>query len=1258
MNWLRELVSPPFHSFISVFVAVAGLVLIGDYAVGRREGAVAFQAAILLVLAILNILLFVWEVYLLETRRIRHLLANLEPLLNLPCPWTPDSYPATSIMTLRGHFTVPTLRDSVLVNLPTSLLVKGDIIQLYHGMPTPANVALLDSSNSETNDFFAAGDMVPSELFKIDNEAMPHREIRFVKESKALRFVVKETPILSILETTVTKTRPKSLLTKEKDFVLVVLTVLVGVVFLLTLFIDVIKYLALSDDFSGSGAELLLRLPTYSVLPLLHLPLPIVWTIFNLYGTARIMQLVEHGPLVFQGGTVIKKLRNMYETFKQMLKLLFQSSKYPNYRIFHILGNLTSCCAVDKEYILTSGSPTPEKVFFLRCTKAMEESASEEMGESSNRNTVESSIEDESGESESQMKTKSDSRATLTSSNLTLPSSSVEVEISKVPAPEEDRVNKETDVKELTFELCSTELKPKNKSSEQNPMVDWTAEGTNVPRSTSVMSTLSDPAPFEVITEILDLSPSAESVSGLCFDDINSEVHISSLKPIGVNLLATSHFISDLYHWYPSASHINLQSCLNTTSCACPLGMEIGVTEYSTGRFEKETLLYSVGNPPDGKRNTLARRSSASLFLSAQTLQPHILSVILHEESSANCFLMSRGSGDMVASCCSEFWDGKDLQPMTDLERSTILDFFNRRSLTSYCVALAYNPLLELNRASLKDEKYSIFVPNSRMYRNFSDISGMFHEDDQAYTAEQVFGCLQCNQVFLGMVSFQFQPKGDIVLLIEHLENAGIRFVHFTAENEVRGKIFAEKLGLEAGWNCHISLMPAEDDADVASENEREFGSISTSSTSSLSSVYNAFQSYIRAKLPKGVDKIRPHIKNVDNVPLLVPLFTDCSTEAIREMIEIMQENSEVVLCIGNACNRDNLIIFAQADISLSLIPEYAQSPDCPLLEPTTPRSSLPSFVDYHTWPSPLEIAAYLNSTTCQLSFCRDSDVSVCSLVTESRHVLSCIRRGLLFALGSFLSLVMMMLLASLFFLPPPLDGSHLFWFLLWVIPIITLSFLPSPMDPHIKSQMPDRKKRVWSEKGLFLFNFAMTFVPSVVICVLLFGLTLAEVCAQQGAYTDCHPLLGNRNLSNTSSWNGWRSEYEQGLLFSQDLLAFFFTIYLVAWSVRFVHRTEPLWKLRKFVSWPYIAVTGGSVVLQLAYFAISQSIAIQARGLAQIAYLSSVPFYVWIIGFLWPFFLIPIQELLKYQDKKMFVNVQRHQRLEFETKLGMNSPF
>ena len=39
----------------------------------------------------------------------------------------------------------------------------------------------------------------------------------------------------------------------------------------------------------------------------------------------------------------------------------------------------------------------------------------------------------------------------------------------------------------------------------------------------------------------------------------------------------------------------------------------------------------------------------------------------------------------------------------------------------------------------------------------------------------------------------------------------------------------------------------------------------------------------------QGVKNIRPHLANVDNVPLLVPLFTSCTPPAITEMITIMQ---------------------------------------------------------------------------------------------------------------------------------------------------------------------------------------------------------------------------------------------------------------------------------------------------------------------------------------------------------------------------------
>lgn len=39
---------------------------------------------------------------------------------------------------------------------------------------------------------------------------------------------------------------------------------------------------------------------------------------------------------------------------------------------------------------------------------------------------------------------------------------------------------------------------------------------------------------------------------------------------------------------------------------------------------------------------------------------------------------------------------------------------------------------------------------------------------------------------------------------------------------------------------------------------------------------------FLQAKLPRGIHQVRPHLQHIDNVPLLVPLFTDCTPESER----------------------------------------------------------------------------------------------------------------------------------------------------------------------------------------------------------------------------------------------------------------------------------------------------------------------------------------------------------------------------------------
>lgn len=51
-----------------------------------------------------------------------------------------------------------------------------------------------------------------------------------------------------------------------------------------------------------------------------------------------------------------------------------------------------------------------------------------------------------------------------------------------------------------------------------------------------------------------------------------------------------------------------------------------------------------------------------------------------------------------------------------------------------------------------------------------------------------------------------------------------------------------------------------------------------------LSRSYKFYQIFFllqfQAKLPKGIENVRPHLENIDNVPLLVPLFTDCTSQS------------------------------------------------------------------------------------------------------------------------------------------------------------------------------------------------------------------------------------------------------------------------------------------------------------------------------------------------------------------------------------------
>ena len=159
-----------------------------------------------------------------------------------------------------------------------------------------------------------------------------------------------------------------------------------------------------------------------------------------------------------------------------------------------------------------------------------------------------------------------------------------------------------------------------------------------------------------------------------------------------------------------------------------------------------------------------------------------------------------------------------------------------------------------------------------------------------------------------------------------------------------RSKELASKLGLEMGWNCAISLRP------LHGQEHDEHRMISS---------YADWD--VNAKLPHGVEEIRRHVADVDNVPLLVSLFTD-STEVRRHvywisisyiantfrthvrptnsslrspqdstksMVEIFKEDSDTVLVLGCSHVSRNIKIFGSSDVSVGVDTVEEEDGDC-----------------------------------------------------------------------------------------------------------------------------------------------------------------------------------------------------------------------------------------------------------------------------------------------------------------------------------------
>ncbi|RXN30570.1 transmembrane 94-like protein [Labeo rohita] len=378
----------------------------------------------------------------------------------------------------------------------------------------------------------------------------------------------------------------------------------------------------------------------------------------------------------------------------------------------------------------------------------------------------------------------------------------------------------------------------------------------------------------------------------------------------------------------------------------------------------------------------------------------HLIALLVHHTHTGDLQLFSYGSADVILGACTEFWDGEDIQPLTDTDRQ---------------------------------------------------------------------------QIFLGLVSSQYQARPDVVRLISGLDSACIRFVYFSSEEEVRSK----------------------------------------------------------AKLPKGIENVRPHLENIDNVPLLVPLFTDCTSQTECEMVCIMQEYGEVVCCLGSSQNINNNDIFLQSDI-----------------RHVTPRQASENV------------------------FCFCSSVS-CRLFSSS------------------------------------------------------VSLLGKPSDNSIMKVPTGKNLRFLPKKTLRLFVLCFLVKFGLTVCTFLtcFGLMLHSFCLDINHQDEelCHPAS---LLMNSTMWSpDWYGRHSDGLSLAQKVITF-------------------------------LVLLNASQPVLNASFAMASRFLWHDPDLHHTFYISDIPMASWVLGILWLIPLVFINEGIKLHEIRMRVRYQKRQKLQFDTKLGMNSPF
>ena len=297
----------------------------------------------------------------------------------------------------------PTYRDGIVVNLPTVLLVAGDVIKLAPGSAAPARCR-----NMLTQDHDTGGKVIQelssNELFfpMADNPATEFTGARLRKAVQPENFIILETPYLIHLRNCFSKSwnRPRSSFDKERHDIIAnyIECIFIPLSVILLLIVSGTHYSHFAEDGTLGLDEInsiFLRL-TLVIFPIVPFALPVSWIVLNAFGNSRLRSLCpvrdEKAGLRDAGiGRLERQSREYFddidteigsdindivfntvtkswkEQVRDVIRLLVNQDGdlWRSANLLQSLGSMTALCCIDKKGILSWPNPTADKVFFL-----------------------------------------------------------------------------------------------------------------------------------------------------------------------------------------------------------------------------------------------------------------------------------------------------------------------------------------------------------------------------------------------------------------------------------------------------------------------------------------------------------------------------------------------------------------------------------------------------------------------------------------------------------------------------------------------------------------------------------------------------------------------------------------------------------------------------------------------------------------------------------------------------------------------------